>query len=86
MSGEPPRINYIQSPLVPLNEFRNLVTDHLAILLEAEQEFPEHHATVANLTHQFERHLSILFGRYGRNIHHVTTDDCPRLSRAYPHS
>ncbi len=60
MSGEPPRINYIQSPLVPLNEFRNLVTDHLAILIEAEQEFPEHHATIANITHQFERHLSIL--------------------------
>ena len=60
MSGEPPRINYIQSPLVPLNEFRNLVTKHLAILIAAEQEFPEHHATVANLTHQFERHLSIL--------------------------
>ena len=44
MSGER-RINYIQSPLVPLNEFRNLVTDHLAILLATEQEFPEHHTT-----------------------------------------
>ncbi len=42
MPGEPPRINYIQSPLVPLNEFRNLVKDHLAILIEAGQEFPEH--------------------------------------------
>jgi hypothetical protein len=60
MSGEPHRVNYIQSPLVPLNEFRNLVKDHRAILIDAEQEFPEHHATVANLTHQFERHLSIL--------------------------
>jgi hypothetical protein len=60
MSGERPRINYIQSPLVPLNEFRNLVTNHLAILLAAEQEFPEHHATIVNITHQFERHLSIL--------------------------
>ena len=60
MSGEPPWINYIQSPLVPLNEFRNLVTDHLAILIEAEQEFPEHRVTIANITHQFERHLSIL--------------------------
>ncbi len=45
MYGEPPRINYIQSPLVPLNEFRNLVTDHLAILIAAEQEFPEHNAS-----------------------------------------
>ncbi len=54
MSGEPPRINYIQSHLVPLNEFRNLVTDHLAILIEVEQEFPEHRVTIANITHQFE--------------------------------
>ncbi len=83
MYGEPHRINYIQSPLVSLNEFRNLVTDHLAILLEAGTGIP------GTPRHRREPNPSVRkapfhLGRYGRNIRHVTTDDCPRLSRAYP--
>jgi hypothetical protein len=63
MSGEPHWVNYLQSPLVPLNEFQNLVTDHLAILIEAEPNPSVRTAPV---------HL----GRHGRNIRHVATDDC----------
>ena len=51
---------HIQSPLVPLEEIQGLVADHLEHLINAEQEFPEHHRVIANLTHQFERHLTIL--------------------------
>jgi hypothetical protein len=53
-------VNHIQSPLVPLNELQELVAEHLEHLVHAEQDYPEHHGTVANLTHQFERHLTIL--------------------------
>jgi hypothetical protein len=60
MPQEPHQANHIQSPLVPLNELRDLVTTHIGHLVDAEQEFPEHHVTIANLTHQFERHLTIL--------------------------
>ena len=52
--------NHIQSPLVPLDELRDLVADHLEILVTTERDLPQHHATVANLVHQFERHLTVL--------------------------
>ena len=51
---------HIQSPLVPLDELRDLVADHLEILVTTERDLPQHHATVANLVHQFERHLTVL--------------------------
>jgi hypothetical protein len=60
MSRAHDQINHIQSPLVPLHELKELIAEHLEHLVHAEQEFPEHHATIANLTHQFERHLTIL--------------------------
>ena len=60
MSRAHNQINHIQSPLVPLHELKELIAEHLEHLVHAEQEFPEHHATIANLTHQFERHLTIL--------------------------
>ena len=56
MSRPPP----IQSPLVPLNELRELIADHLDVLVTTERDFPQHHDTVANLVHQLERHLTIL--------------------------
>jgi hypothetical protein len=52
--------NHIQSPLVPLDELRDLVADHLEILVTTVRDLPQHHATVANLVHQFERHLIVL--------------------------
>ena len=52
--------NHIQSPLVPLNELQEIVAEHLEHLVNAERDSPEHHITVANLIHQFERHLTIL--------------------------
>ena len=60
MSRDPHPPPHIQSPLVPLNELRDLVASHLQSLIDAEHDLPQHHATVANLTHQFERHLTIL--------------------------
>ncbi len=60
MSRANDQINHIQSPLVPLHELEELIAEHLEHLVNAEQEFPEHHVTIANLTHQFERHLTIL--------------------------
>ena len=60
MPQEPHQANHIQSPLVPIHELRVLVATHIGHLADAEQEFPEHRATIANLTHQFERHLTIL--------------------------
>ena len=51
---------HIQSPLVPLDELRNLIADHLEILVTTERDFPQHHATVVNLVHQLERHLTVL--------------------------
>jgi hypothetical protein len=51
---------HIQSPLVPRNVLRDLVASHLQSLIDAEHDLPQHHATVANPTHQFERHLTIL--------------------------
>ena len=51
---------HIQSPLVPLNELRDLIADHLEILVITERDLPQHHVTVANLVHQLERHLTIL--------------------------
>ncbi len=52
--------NRIQSPLAPLDELRDLVADHLEILVTTERDLPQHHATVANLVHQFEQHLTVL--------------------------
>ncbi len=52
--------NHIQSPLVPLDDLRDLVAAHIQSLIHAERDLPQNHATVANLTHQFERHLTIL--------------------------
>ena len=51
---------HIQSPLVSFNELRDLVGNHLEILVTTERDLPQHHATVANLVHQFERYLTIL--------------------------
>ena len=51
---------HIQSPLVPLNELRALIADHLEIIVNTERDLPQHHVTVANLVHQLERHLTIL--------------------------
>jgi hypothetical protein len=50
----------ISSPLVALDDLRDLVAAHIQSLINAEQDLPQYHATVANLTHQFERHLTVL--------------------------
>ena len=61
MSQSNHQANHIHSPLVPLHELEEIVAEHLEHLVNAVQEFPEHHVTIGNnLTHQFERHLTIL--------------------------
>jgi hypothetical protein len=60
MPQEPHQANRIQSPRVPLNRLRDLVGTHIEHLVETELEFPEQTATIDNLIHQFERHLTTL--------------------------
>ncbi len=59
MSRKPRPPNHIQSHLVPFDELRD-VASHIKSLIDAEQDPPQHHVTVAHLTHQFERNLTIL--------------------------